>query len=86
MTTLINTLVTTLAKSLDESGLLIKSVSETIENEVKEQKSGFLSILLGAFAASLLGNILGGTGVTRAGEIVISTSQGQRTIREDQDF
>ena len=40
------------AKSLEESGLLIKGVSETIENEAKEQKGGFLEMLWGTLDAS----------------------------------
>ena len=44
--------------SLEDSGLLSKGVGETIENEVKEQKGGFLSILLGTLGASLMGNML----------------------------
>ena len=55
-------------KSLEESGLLIKSVSETIKNETTEQKGRFLSILLGTLGASLLGNLLTGKDTTRAGE------------------
>ena len=43
-------------KSLEESGILIKHVSETTENESKKQKDGFLSMLLGTLGASLLGN------------------------------
>ena len=34
-------------KSLEESGFLIKGINKTVKNEVKEQKGGFLSILLG---------------------------------------
>ena len=44
-------------KSLEESGLLTKSLSETIKNEAKEQKGGFLGILLGTLGACLLGSI-----------------------------
>ena len=62
-------------KSLEDSGLLIKGVSETIQNEAKEQKGGFLSMLLGTLGASLLGNLLTGKctisadeGTIRAGE------------------
>ena len=44
-------------KSLEESGLLIKGVSETIKNEAREQKGGFFSMLLGALGPSLLGNL-----------------------------
>ena len=40
-------------KDLEESSLLIKSVSKTIENEAKEQKVGFIGMLLGTLAASL---------------------------------
>ena len=47
-------------KCLEESGLWIKSVSEAIKNEVKEQKGEFLSMLLGTLGASLLGNLLAG--------------------------
>ena len=36
-----------IVKSLEESGLLVKGISETIKNEAKEQKGGFLPILLG---------------------------------------
>ena len=43
-----------IAKLLEESGLLIKEVSETIKNEAKEQKDWFLSMLLGTLGASLL--------------------------------
>ena len=50
-------------------------VSETIKNEAKEQKGGFLVLLLGTLAPSILGNILIGKGVTRAGEGVIGTGQ-----------
>ena len=55
-------------KSLENSGLLLKGVSETVQNEVKEQKGGFLSMLLGTLDASLLGNLLTGKGVYRAGK------------------
>ena len=55
-----------IVKSLEDSGLLLKGVSETIQNEAKEQKGGFLSMLLGTLGASLLGNILVGKGVTKS--------------------
>ena len=64
-------------KSLGASGLLIKGVSQTITNEAKEQKGGFLSMLLGRLGASLLGNLLTGKGTIRAGE---------GTFRDGQDF
>ena len=55
-------------KSLEDSGLLLKEVTETVQNEVKEQKGGFLSVLLGALGASLLGNLLTGKEIYRAGK------------------
>ena len=55
-------------KSLEDSGLLLKGVTETVQNEVKEQKGRFLSMLLGTLGASLLGNILTGQGINRASE------------------
>ena len=45
-----------IVKSFEESGLPIKGISETIKNEVKEQKGGFLPVLLVTLAASMLGN------------------------------
>ena len=53
-------------KSLEESGLLIKGISETIRNKENEQKGGFLPMLLGTLAASILRNALAGKGVMRA--------------------
>ena len=64
--------ITKIGKSLEESGLLIKDVSETIKNEPKSQKGGFLGMLLGA---SLLGNLLSGKDTIRAGESTIRASQ-----------
>ena len=55
-------------KSLEYSGLLLKGVTETVQNEVKEKKGGFLSMLLGTLAASLLGNLFTGKGIYRAGK------------------
>ena len=46
-----------IVKSLEDSGLLFKGVSKTIQNEAKEQRGGFLSILSGTLGASLLENI-----------------------------
>ena len=50
--------------SLEDYGLLLKGVTETVQNEVKEQKGGFLRMLLGTLDASLLGNPLTGKGST----------------------
>ena len=57
-----------IVKSLEESGLFIKDVNETIISEEKEKKGGFLRILLGTLGASLLGDLLTGKGTVRAGE------------------
>ena len=54
-----------IVKSLEVSGLLLKGVTQTVQNEVKEQKGGSLSMLLGTLAASLLGNLLTGEGIYR---------------------
>ena len=56
-----------IVKYLEDSGLLLKGVSKTVQNEAKEQKGGFLSMLLGTLGASLLGNLLTGQGIYRAG-------------------
>ena len=66
-----------IAKSLEESGLLIKDVSETIKIEAKEQKGRFLSKLLGTLDATLLGSLLPFKGTITAGE---------RTTRAGQNF
>ena len=55
-----------IVKSLEDSGLLVKRVTETIQNEVKEQKGGFFSTLLGTLRAGLLGDLLMGKGIYRA--------------------
>ena len=55
-----------IVKSLENSGLLLKGVTESVQNEAKEQKGGFLSLLLGTLGASLLGNLLAGKGINRA--------------------
>ena len=56
-----------IVKPLQDSRILLQGVSETIKNEAEEQKGGFLSMLLGTLGASLLGNMLAGKGVIRAG-------------------
>ena len=59
-----------IVKSLEDSGFLLKGVTGAVQNEAKEQKGGFLSMLLGTLYASLLRNILAGKGVK-------TTSQGR---------
>ena len=88
-----------IVKSLQDSGLLINGGTETVQNEIKEQKGGFLSILLGTLGASLLGNLLTGKGtmamshrrvvnkkggeIHRAGEGVVRAGEGNNN---DTDF
>ena len=66
-----------IVKSPEESGLLIKVVTETIRNQAKEQKGEFLGMLLGTslLGASLLGNLLTSKGTIRADEDTIKTGQ-----------
>ena len=54
-------------QALEDSNILLKRVTKTIKNETKGQKGGFLSMLLGTLGASLLGNLLTGKGIVRAG-------------------
>ena len=56
-----------IVQALEDSDILLKGVIKTIKNETKEQKGGFLSMLLGTLGASLLGNLLAGKGIARAG-------------------
>ena len=66
-------------EALENSGILLKGVSETIENETKEQRGGFLSMLLVTLGASLLGNLLtGGKGIVRAGDGILRAGSGSK--------
>ena len=71
-----------IVKSLENSGVLLKGVSETIQHEAKEQRGGFLSMLLRTLGASLLGDVLSkglsGRGVIRAGEGAIRAGYGSK--------
>ena len=71
-----------IVKSLEDSGVLLKDVSETIQHEAKEQRGGFLSMLLGTLGGSLLGGILSkglsSKGVIRAGEGTIRADYGSK--------
>ena len=55
--------ITKIVQALEDSYILPKGVTKTIENKTKEQKGGFL----GTLGASLLGNLLTGKGIIRAG-------------------
>ena len=71
-----------IVKSFEDSGVLLKGVSETIQNEAKEQRGGFLGISLGTLGASLLSDLLtknlSGKGTIRAGEGVIRAGYGSK--------
>ena len=56
-----------IVQALQDSNTLLKEITKTIENETKEREGGFLGILLGTLRASLLGNMLAGNGISRAG-------------------
>ena len=62
-------------KEPENSDILLKRVSKTIENEIKEQRGGFLSMLLGTLGASLLGNLLAGKGIMRAGDRIVRAGE-----------
>ena len=66
-----------IVKSLEDSGLLLKT-GEAIKNESKEQKGGFLSMLLGTLGESLLGNISAGKGINRAGQGTVRAGYGNK--------
>ena len=54
-------------QAFENSNILLKGVTKTIKNETKEQKAGFFSMLLGTLGVSLLGKLLAGKGIVRAG-------------------
>ena len=72
---------------LEDSNILLKRVTKTIRNETKEQKGGFLSIILGILGASLLGSLLTGKEIVRAGS---GNKKGKEIVRagtgKDWDF
>ena len=66
-------------EALENSGTLLKGVTKTIENETKEQRGGFLSMLLGTLGPNLLGNLLtGGEGIMRAGKGIVRAGEGSK--------
>ena len=73
-----------IVKSLEDSGILLNGITETVKNEVKEQKGGFVSMLLGTLGASLLGDFLpknlSSRGVIRAGEGTIRAGYGSKNF------
>ena len=69
-----------IVQALEDSNLLLKGVTETVKNETKKQKGGFLSMLLGTLGASLLGNLLTEKGFVRAGS---GNNKGKGVVRAD---
>ena len=67
-----------IVKSVADSGLLLKGVTETVQNEAKEQKGRFFSMLLGRLIASLLGNMSTDKVINRAGEGIIRAGYGSK--------
>ena len=69
-----------IVKALEDSNILLKSVTKAIRNETKEQRGGFLSMLLSILGASLLGDLLtknlSGKGTVKAGEETIRAGEG----------
>ena len=81
-----------IVKSLKDSGVLLKGVTESIPNEIKKQKGGFLSMLFGTLGASLLANILSrkginkkGKGINRAEEGIIRAGEGRPSSSASQN-
>ena len=81
-----------IVKSPEDSALLLKDGTESVQNEGKEQKEGFPSMLLGTLGASLLGNLLTvsginragkGRGINRAGEGVLRAGYGRHSSKMD---
>ena len=66
-------------EALENSGILLQGATKTIENETKEQRGGFLSMLLGTLGASLLGNLLTRKGIMRAGDGIVRAGEGSRS-------
>ena len=67
-----------IVKSLEDSGLLINGVTETVQNEIKEQKGGFLSMLLDTLGASLLRNLLTGKGAIATSHKQIANKKAEK--------
>ena len=67
-------------EALENSVILFKGVTKTTENETKEQRGRFLSMFLGTLGASLLGNLLSGKRLVRAGEGIVRAGEGVKKI------
>ena len=67
-----------IVKSLEDSDLLFKGVTETVQNEIKEQKGKFLRMLLGTLGTSLLGSLLTGWGVNKKGQGIVRAGESDK--------
>ena len=67
-----------IVQASEDTNILLKGVNKTIKNKIREQKGGFLSMLLGSLGASLLGNLLSAKGIVRAGS---GKKKGNRVVR-----
>ena len=75
-----------IVKSLEDSSLLLKGVTESAQNEIKEQKSWFLSMLLGTLGASLLENLLTGKGEITTSHRRVVNKKGKEIKRTGEGF
>ena len=66
-----------IAQALEDFNISLKAIIKTIENETKEQKEGFLLTLVGTLGASLLGHMLTGKEILRAG---YGNNEGKRMV------
>ena len=69
-----------IVQALEDSNILLKGLAKTIKNKTKEQKGGFLSMLLGTLETSMLGNLLSEKGIVRAGS---ANKQRKEIVRAD---
>ena len=69
-----------IVQALEDSNILLKGVTKTIENKTKEQKRGFLGTLVGTLGSILRGNLLSGKGIVRAGsgKGIVRTGSGKQ--------
>ena len=67
-----------IVQALEDSNISLKGVTGTVKNETKEQKGGFLIMVLGTLGASLIGNLLTGKGAVRAGS---RSNKGKGVVR-----
>ena len=72
-----------IVQTLEDSNILLKGVTKIVQNEVKEQKGGFINMLLDTLGASLLGYLLTGKGIYRPGKGKGINRAGEGIVRAD---